>query len=102
MLRSEVLPAPFGPMTDISSPERTESVTPSTARTPPKCFDTPEMTSCASPGETPQPFTSPDTMAPAFPRPSAGAHMRANYGRHDADADGRRQWPMSLPRCTFV
>src|SRR5580704_12926409 len=62
MLRSEVLPAPFGPMTEISSPVRTESVTASTARTPPKCFDTPEMTSCASPGETSPAFTSP----PAF------------------------------------
>src|SRR3954447_25885827 len=67
MLRSEVLPAPFGPMTEISSPVRTESVTASTARTPPKCFDTPEMTSCVSPEETSPPFTSP----PAFPRPSA-------------------------------
>jgi hypothetical protein len=28
--------------------------------------------------------------------------MRANYGRHDADAHGIRQWPMSLPRFTFA
>src|SRR5271165_350485 len=68
MLRSEVFPAPFGPMTEINSPERTESVTVSTARTPPKCFETPVTTSCASPGETLPPFTSPDTMPPAFPR----------------------------------
>src|SRR6516164_3621172 len=68
MLRSEVLPAPLGPITEISSPERTDRVTASTARTPPKCFDTPEMASCAS-------FE--DTMPPAFPRPSAGPHMRA-------------------------
>src|SRR5271156_5526264 len=101
MLRSEVLPAPFGPMTEISSPERTESVTAPTALTPPKCFDTPEMASCVSPGETP-PFTSSDTMPPAFPRPSAGARMHATYRRHDADADGRTQWPMSLPRFAFA
>src|SRR5438105_7519202 len=102
MLRVKGLPAPCGPITEISAPERTESVTASTARTPPKCFETPEMASCASLGETSPPFTSPDTIPPAFPRPSAGAHMRATYGRHDADAGGRRQWPMSLPRFTFV
>src|SRR5205085_2196026 len=68
MLRSEVLPAPFGPMTEISSPERTESVTASTARTPPKCFDTPEMASCASAEESLPPFTPPDTVPSAFPR----------------------------------
>src|SRR6516164_499207 len=77
MLRSEVLPAPLGPITEISSPERTDRVTPSTARTPPKCFDTPEMVSCVSFEEMLPPFTSPDTMPPAFPRPSAGPHMRA-------------------------
>src|ERR1700760_969104 len=96
MLRSEVLPAPFGPMTEISSPERTESVTASTARTPPKRFDTPEMASCTSPVETSLPFT------PAFPRPFARAHMRRSYGRHDADAGGGRQWLMSLRRFTFA
>src|SRR5215468_6058152 len=102
MLRSEVLPAPLGPITEISSPERTDSVTASTARTPPKCFDTPEMASCTSFEETLLPFTSPDTMPPAFPRPSAGPHMHATYGRHDADAGSRRQWPMSLPWLTFA
>src|ERR1700757_2828766 len=108
MLRSEVLPAPFGPITEISSPEWTESVTASTARTPPKCFETPEMASCASPEETSLPFTPTDTMPPAFPHPSANAHMHAIYGRHDADAGGKTQWlcpchglllPPVLPPC---
>src|SRR5215467_10303231 len=99
MLRSEVLPAPFGPMTEISSPERTESVTASTARTPPKCFDTPEMASCTSFAE--MPSISPDTMPPAFPHLRPPRNMRAIYGRHDADAGGRTQWPMWLSHLTF-
>ena len=33
-LNSEDLPAPFGPMTEKSSPSRTEKVTPSSALTP--------------------------------------------------------------------
>src|SRR5215469_10507198 len=70
MLRSEVLPAPFGPMTEISSPGATVSVTASTARTPPKCFDTAEIASWASRDGTLPPFTSPDTIPPAFPSPS--------------------------------
>src|SRR5208282_850920 len=64
MLSSEVLPAPFGPMTDTSPPRRTDNVMLSTARTPPKCFDTPEMVSCASAVET---FKFSDTRPPAFP-----------------------------------
>src|SRR6516225_4258081 len=68
MLRREVLPAPFGPMIETRPPRGTESVTFSTARTPPKCFDTPEMASCVSPAAT---FTSPDTRPPAFPHPPA-------------------------------
>src|ERR1043166_9509807 len=46
MLSSVVLPAPFGPMIETISPCPTKTVTSSTARTPPKRFDTPDTASC--------------------------------------------------------
>jgi hypothetical protein len=36
-----VLPAPFGPMRPMSSPDSISRSTPATARTPPKLTDTP-------------------------------------------------------------
>src|SRR5215472_14653835 len=98
MLRSEVLPAPFGPMTETSPPRRTDSETVSTARTPPKCFETSEMTSCSAPETTAGAVRLPDTLPPAFPHPSDfGRLMPYPYGRHDAEACGRMQSPMCPP-----
>src|SRR5216683_6978473 len=71
MLRSEVLPAPFGPMTETSPPRRTERVRLSTARTPPKCFDTPEMASWVSPDAPAATLKLPNTRPSAFPHPPA-------------------------------
>src|SRR5262245_12792784 len=53
MLRSEVLPAPFGPMTERISPWRTSRLTSSTAVTPPNCLATPATRSCSSPASNP-------------------------------------------------
>ena len=53
MLKSVVLPAPFGPMSAWISPARTSSVASLTARMPPKDFDTPSAcrtTPCAGCG----------------------------------------------------
>src|ERR1044071_1276232 len=54
MFRKEGLPAPFGPIIEVMPPRRTEIDTSSTARTPPKRFDTPAAASrtpsCASVG----------------------------------------------------
>src|SRR3954469_1529527 len=44
-LKSDDLPAPFGPMIEKSSPSRTENVTPSRALTPAKLRDSPSTTS---------------------------------------------------------
>ena len=41
MFKSEVLPAPFGPMIEAIAPRWTAIETSSTARTPPNRFDTP-------------------------------------------------------------
>jgi len=48
MLRSEVLPAPFGPMMERMRPLGMSTDTSSTAVTPPKCFDTPAIDNCAA------------------------------------------------------
>src|SRR5438445_4375013 len=47
MLRSEVLPAPFGPITETSSSGPTSRSTPLTAWTPPNDLETPWMLSWA-------------------------------------------------------
>src|SRR6516225_2331658 len=74
MLRSDVLPAPFGPMIEINSPRSTASATSSTARTPPKCFETSDTVSCTLSEGVPLPFKLSDTLPPAFPHPPA-AHV---------------------------
>src|SRR5271168_824277 len=92
MLSSEVLPAPFGPIIEVSPPRRTDSEISSTARTPPKCFETPETASSISPpAGAPRPLTLPDTMPSAFPRLPAASSMPSDYGQHDADAEPRMQ-----------
>src|SRR3974377_1193448 len=96
MLRSEVLPAPFGPIIDISSPWRRDSDTLSTARTPPKCFDTSEMASCVSLAVPLTPFKLSDTRPPAFPHPLYQL-MPCLYGRHTANACERMQSPSEPP-----
>src|SRR5262249_45501696 len=55
MFSSEVLPAPLGPMTETISPRLTSSVTFSTARTPPKRFDTAVAASCGAATATVEP-----------------------------------------------
>src|SRR5258706_7037888 len=49
MLRSDVLPAPFGPITERISPSRTSRLTSSTAVTPPNCWATRSTRSCTWP-----------------------------------------------------
>src|SRR5262245_42816459 len=48
MLRSEVLPAPFGPITDRIRPRGMSMVTSSTATTPPKRLEAPSMDICTA------------------------------------------------------
>src|SRR3990170_7939311 len=48
MLRRVVFPAPFGPITDSSSPRRTSRLTRLTAWTPPKAIETPAISSCVT------------------------------------------------------
>src|SRR6516164_7648534 len=98
MLRSEVLPAPFGPMIETRSPRATESVTLSTARTPPKCFDTSEIESCVSLAAPLAPFKLSDKRPPAFPHPPLYPLMPCLYGRHTADACERMQSLAEPPR----
>src|SRR6516164_6885511 len=91
MLRSEVLPAPFGPMIDTSSPRRTDSETFSTARTPPKCFETAEMASWVSPRTAAEGPKLRATRPLHFPAHSLYLSMPRSYGRHTADACERMQ-----------
>src|SRR5215467_676086 len=93
MLSKEVLPAPFGPMIEISSPRPTERDTPSTARTPPKCFEMAEIASCSSPGAAFSSFIS-CTKSLAFPHPPLIALMPGIYGGDTADACVRMQSPI--------
>src|SRR5690348_10579071 len=82
MLRSEVLPAPLGPMTETTSPLRTAKDTSSTAQTPPKCLDTATAESCAAPAP-PSASAGVGFMIPAFlPRPV----MHGRCTCHDARA----------------
>src|SRR6058998_286070 len=76
MLRSVVLPAPLGPMTDSISPRGTSRLTRVTACTPPKAFDTSRISSCALTTATsfcrmgprrPPPRPPPEQVAPAKP-----------------------------------
>src|ERR1700722_14924894 len=87
MLSSEVLPAPFGPMIEAMCPRRTESDTPSTARTPPNRFDAPVTTSCTSSGvggAVAAAIATFDFLPP-------GRDMRPGYGGHDAEGVPRTQ-----------
>src|SRR6516165_4081239 len=94
MFSSEVLPAPFGPMTETISPRVTSSVTFSTARTPPKRFDTAVAASCGA-------ATATLGLAAVFisiwgfpSRP-----MRCRYGCYDAAAGAGAQpakWRLRL------
>src|SRR5579864_6897507 len=82
MLRSEVLPAPLGPMTDTISPLRTAKDTSSTAQTPPKCLETATAESCAAPVP-PLALATVGLMAPVF-LPRLVMHSRCAC--HDARA----------------
>src|SRR5262245_61101226 len=93
MLRSDVLPAPLGPMIDTSSPPWTDSETFSTARTPPKCFDTLAMASCVSPEVSAAALKLRDTMPPHFLTCPLHSLMSCPYGRHTADACAKMQSP---------
>src|ERR1700722_15144353 len=88
MLSSEVLPAPFGPMIEAMCPRRTESDTPSTARTPPNRFDASVTTSCTPSGAA-------DLVAAAiairFVFLPFERDMRPGYGGHDAEGVPRTQ-----------
>src|SRR5713226_3936163 len=88
MLTSVVLPAPFGPMIDMISPRRTESVTSPSARTPPKRLDTPATATWVSPGPTADACAGLKTMPTPPP-------MQAAYVRHDGNADAGMQEPLS-------
>src|SRR5712671_6577062 len=81
MLRSEVLPAPFGPMIEAISPRRTEIDTSSTARTPPNRFETAVAARSSSSAG----------FGNRAPPKEFGRHMRQRYGWHDADAIKRMQ-----------
>src|SRR5487761_1204976 len=93
MFKSEVLPAPFGPMIEMSSPPRTDRLTPATARTPPKCLETSETTSVSS-APRPDWLTASNLRLVAFPDPDCMA-MPLAYGSHDEDAAAQMQ---SFPR----
>src|SRR6185503_3804028 len=93
MFRSEVLPAPFGPMIEAMAPRSTEIETSSTARTPPNRFDTPRTSSSTSPAAEVDEDPVPPCMLAAFLPRQAWRLMRRRYGRHDAGAAGRMQPP---------
>src|SRR5205823_5100807 len=96
MLRSDVLPAPFGPMIEVMPPRRTEIDTPSTARTPPNRFDTPAAASRTSSASA-DPMLAPVAMPLALlPKNHDGALQR-RYGSHDAGAIARMQHVASRP-----
>src|SRR5215475_6629816 len=67
------LPAPFGPISPVSVPARTENDTSSTARTPPNSRETPTASSTTPPGRASG--TAPEDLAerPASSRPLAPA-----------------------------
>src|SRR6059036_335194 len=76
MLRSVVLPAPLGPITERISPRGTSRLTRVTACTPPKAFDTSRISSCELTTATafrrrgprpPPPRPPPERVAPAKP-----------------------------------
>src|SRR3954471_18744817 len=83
MLRSEVLPAPFGPIIEAISPRRTLIDTSSTARTPPNRFDTPVTARCTSSVRVADVAA---TAMPRLPPNKRDGRMRPGYGRHDVDA----------------
>src|SRR5580700_1155280 len=96
MLRSEVLPAPFGPMIEAISPRRAENVTSSTARTPPNRLETAVAASRRSSEVPADAAVPPTTILPASSRKTQWRPMRRRYGWHDADAIARKQ-PFALP-----
>src|SRR5258708_28898119 len=83
MLRSEVLPAPFGPITETSSSRPTSRSTPLTAWTPPNDLETPWMLSWALMGRSER-RPPPRFAAPAHggrpPPPRASPDRRAAGG----------------------
>src|ERR1051325_1610317 len=66
MLSTVVLPAPFGPMTDMISPRGTSNATLVTAWTPPKDFETSWISRIASLTSVPSPEESVARAAPAL------------------------------------
>src|SRR5437867_10371870 len=90
MFRSEVLPAPLGPMIEAIAPRSTATDTSSTARTPPNRFDTAAAFSNTSAGASAGRVVTPTAMLRAFSLGSGGI-MRRRYARHDADATTRMQ-----------
>src|SRR5216683_1078350 len=90
MLRSEVLPAPLGPMIEAIAPRLTAIDTSSTARTPPNRFDTAVAASNTSSDVSAARVVAPSAMLLAFLSPQP-VFMRRRYGRHDAGANKRMQ-----------
>src|SRR5271170_2402704 len=90
MFRSEVLPAPLGPIIEAIAPRWTAIETSSTARTPPNRFDTAVTVSNASSGVSAARIPAPGAMLLAF-LPQIWLHMSAENGRHDGGADTRMQ-----------
>src|SRR3954454_20442393 len=90
MLRSEVLPAPFGPMTEVMPPRLTEIDTSSTARTPPNRFETAAAARRTSSGPSAVPVHAPRAMPLAL-LPNYHGALQRRYGSHDAGAIGRMQ-----------
>src|SRR5712691_4576808 len=96
MFRSEVLPAPLGPMIEAIAPRSTAIDTSSTARTPPNRFDTAVAASNVL-SEAPADAGAASTcMLPASSQKTAWRLMRRRYGWHDADAIARMQ-PRTCP-----
>src|SRR5216683_7644826 len=90
MFRSEVLPAPLGPMIEAIAPRLTAIDTSSTARTPPNRFDTAVAASKMSSEVPADAAVAPTTMLLRPPEMTRRL-MRCRYGWHDADAFTRMQ-----------
>src|SRR5712672_2181836 len=96
MFKSEVLPAPLGPMMEAIAPRLTAIDTSSTARTPPNRFDTAVAASNVL-SEAPADAGAASTcMRPASSQKTTWRLMRRRYGWHDADAIARMQ-PRTFP-----
>src|SRR5215467_11167902 len=97
MFRSEVLPAPLGPMIDRMAPRGTSSDTSCTAVTPPNFFDTPATTSWLSPCSASARWADAPAMNPPYKGPSSLLPASCRLDLDAATRGLRHEAPHRLP-----